>query len=253
MIGFSDEARKGFDVSQMGAIVTNPLSFSARVPSRPPRLVEFPGGFLLHTGHPNPGFSKTLRDHASRWITLSPPIIVNILSQSVEDTGYMLERLEVFEVVSAVELGLGDIDANSAAEIVSASRYSELPIIANAPLNVDKSVFISAASSGASAISLGPARGTIRQKDGSMINGRIFGPSVLPFALRALSSIVDQVDIPVIASGGIYHIADVKAMLEAGASAVQLDSVLWTDPREILSYFHDNLKTTPKVCGSASM
>jgi hypothetical protein len=33
-------------------------------------------------------------------------------------------------------------------------------------------------------------------------------------------------------------------MIDAGAAAVQLDSVLWTDPREIFSYFHDENAAT---------
>jgi dihydroorotate dehydrogenase len=151
-----------------------------------------------------------------------------------------LERLEDVEPVLAVEIGLGDIDPNSAAEIITAASHSELPIIANAPLNADKSVFLSAVGAGASAISLGPPRGSIRHTDGNLVSGRIFGPSVLPLALQVISSIANLVDVPIIASGGIYRASDVEAMLDAGAAAVQLDSVLWTNPEEIFSYFHDN-------------
>jgi dihydroorotate dehydrogenase (NAD+) catalytic subunit len=243
-LGFSDEAKKVIDLSLLGALITNPISISKRVPARPPRVIEFKGGFLLHTGHPNQGLKRTLQDHVSRWSSMPCPVVINALVQSPDEAMYILDLLEDEEPVAAVEIGLGEIDAISATEIISSASQSELPIIANAPLNVGKSVFQSAAGAGASAISLGPPRGSIRHTDGKLVNGRIFGPSVLPFALRAISSITDLVDVPIISSGGVYRTSDVKAMIDAGAAAVQLDSVLWTDPREIFSYFHDENAAT---------
>jgi dihydroorotate dehydrogenase (NAD+) catalytic subunit len=239
MLGFSDQAKRAFDLSNLGSFVTNPISLAPRTPAHPPRVLEFSGGFLLHTGHPNPGLRKVLRTYASQWKSLPCPVIVHTLVQTAEEAAHMTEHLEEIEAVSAVEIGLGDIDALSAEKIVSTASRGELPIIANMPVTVDTAVILSVAAAGPSAISFGPPRGTIQHSDGRLISGRIFGPAVLPIALRSVSRAAELVEVPIIASGGIFHIADVEAMLKAGASAVQLDSVLWTDPGEIFSFFHD--------------
>ncbi len=59
------------------------------------------------------------------------------------------------------------------------------------------------------------------------MHGRLFGPAVFPIALASLQEVV-KTGVPVIAAGGVYEPWQVKAFLEVGASAVQLDTVLWS-------------------------
>src|SRR5512144_556681 len=49
-----------------GAFVTNPLSLRPRQPAAKPEVLEYPGGFLFHTGLPNPGFHAALKKYTSR-------------------------------------------------------------------------------------------------------------------------------------------------------------------------------------------
>ena len=74
---------------------------------------------------------------------------------------------------------------------------------------------------GASAISLGAPRGRL---DG--ISGRMYGPGIFPLALQAVENLAG-LGLPVIGAGGVYQPKDVDTMLEAGALAVQVDTVLW--------------------------
>jgi dihydroorotate dehydrogenase (NAD+) catalytic subunit len=76
------------------------------------------------------------------------------------------------------------------------------------------------------AISLGPPRGAIPGPDAALVHGRLYGPALFPLALAAIKTI-KEIGLPVIGAGGVYRSQDVEIMLSAGASAVQLDSVLW--------------------------
>jgi dihydroorotate dehydrogenase len=62
--------------------------------------------------------------------------------------------------------------------------------------------------------------------DHELVHGRLYGPAVFPLALAALLA-VRRAGLPVIAGGGIYRPEQVEALLAAGASAVQVDAVLW--------------------------
>jgi dihydroorotate dehydrogenase len=59
-----------------------------------------------------------------------------------------------------------------------------------------------------------------------MTQGRLYGPAILPIALKTTGDLVKQ-GIPTIGAGGIYAQEDIKAMLALGAMAVQVDSWLW--------------------------
>ena len=59
-----------------------------------------------------------------------------------------------------------------------------------------------------------------------MVQGRLYGPAILPVALRVVHEL-SQMSIPTIGAGGVYTQEHKNAMLAAGAFAVQLDSILW--------------------------
>jgi dihydroorotate dehydrogenase (NAD+) catalytic subunit len=81
---------------------------------------------------------------------------------------------------------------------------------------------------------MGPPRGALSTPQGTVVRGRLYGPAIFPLALRALERLLALVRCPVIASGGVYSRQDRTTMLEMGASAVQLDAVLWTEPEAVL-------------------
>ena len=97
MLGFAPDLRawQNSEVSEaFGAFVTNPLSMRPRKPTSHPATVEYPGGFLLHTGLPNPGFSAAVKRYAHKWVDSSLPIIVHLMADRPEETKRMVESLE---------------------------------------------------------------------------------------------------------------------------------------------------------------
>jgi dihydroorotate dehydrogenase (NAD+) catalytic subunit len=78
----------------MGAFITNPVSLRPRTPAQGPRLLPFPGGFLLHSGNPNPGLRRVIQLYAGRWARSPLPVVVHLLAESPAEVSEMAERLE---------------------------------------------------------------------------------------------------------------------------------------------------------------
>ena len=226
-LGLAPDPRAAIDLSQLGAFVTNPVSLAPRHPAQGRRYLPYPGGFLLHTGHPNPGLSAVVRRFSPRWARLPLPVIVHLLCQNVADVGEMVRRLEIQPGVVGFELGLPPDIETAAAHLLVQAALGELPLVVRLPLERVKELAsaISAAFPSV-AFSLGPPRGVLPLPGSTFLRGRLYGPSVYPLALAAVREAA-RLGLPVIASGGVYHPDQVQTMLSAGAIAVQLDAVLW--------------------------
>ena len=225
-LGFSPNIHSPVDWSKLGAFVTNPISLSPRTPARGRRFIEFPGGFLLHTGYPNPGITQVIRQNSRRWRRSPIPVIAHLLAGSPEEVAMMTRRLEQVEGVSALEVG---VDRDASVEMVLAltqATYGEFPVIMRLP--VERAIELAPAviKAEATAISLAPPRGMYPAGDGELVHGRLYGPAILPVVLWTVHEL-SQLNIPIIGAGGLYSQANVDALLAMGACAVQLDSVLW--------------------------
>src|SRR5688572_30418875 len=104
-LGFAPDTRNGISLDSFGAFVTNPISLRSRLPTAHPTVIEFLGGFLVHTGLPNPGFSNVIKKYSAKWNRADLPIIVNLMADRPEETQQMVRQLEYIENVMAVQLG----------------------------------------------------------------------------------------------------------------------------------------------------
>ncbi len=228
-LGFAPERRSPVDLSRLGAFITNPVSLAKRSTAQGQRFAAYPGGFLLHTGYPNPGLRAVLRHHAAQWERSPLPVIVHLLCERPGELVHMLEILERQKGVVGVELGLPpEIGVPEAIALLRASA-GELPVIARLPLERAAELapaLTTALPDDLAAFSLGPARGALPLPGGGLGRGRLYGPALYPHALAALHAI-HSIGIPVIAAGGVYTLEQAQAMLSAGAVAVQLDALLW--------------------------
>jgi dihydroorotate dehydrogenase (NAD+) catalytic subunit len=234
-LGFYPNPKGPVDISDFGAFVTNPISKGPRSPANGERYLSFSGGFLLHTGLPNPGLSQAIRRYGKRWSRSSVPVIVHLLAVEPDSLTRMVERLENTDGVMGVELGLPpEIDPATAFTFTQAA-LGELPIIVRLPMEQSEDIALATMDAGASAVSLGMPRGMLiphplsptstGRKTGG-VQGRLYGPSIFPLALKTVERLAG-LGVPVIGAGGIYKNEDAYAMMEMGAFAIQLDAVLW--------------------------
>lgn len=215
------------DWARLGAFVTNPISLGPRAPAHGMRYAAYPGGFLLHTGFPNPGVRAVLQHYAPQWARSPLPVLVHLLVHGEADALELLRRLEEVPGVSGFELGLpSEVGVQEAVALVQALQ-SEQPLIVRLPLDraVELGLALSAAAPGAF-FSLGPPRGALANSSGGLTHGRLYGPGLFPLALEATRTLA-LAGLAVIAAGGVYQPEQAEIMLAAGAMAVQLDAVLW--------------------------
>ncbi len=225
-LGFAPDCHGSVDLSKLGMFVTNPISLSPRTPAHGQRVMEYPGGFLLHTGLPNPGLTSVLRRFAGHWSGSPVPVIVHIIASNPAEAARMARRLEAVEAVSGLEVGFASDASRDLVTACIQAASGELPIIAQLPFERCLDLAPEAILAGAAVVSQAAPRGALNSRDGSLIQGRLYGPAILPMSLRLVNELKDH-NIPVIGAGGLYTREDIHAMLAAGAVAVQLDSVLW--------------------------
>jgi dihydroorotate dehydrogenase (NAD+) catalytic subunit len=225
-LGFTPDTHSLIDWSAFGAFVTNPISLTPRTPANGKRYIDYPGGFLLHTGYPNPGLSFICHRYAGHWSRSPVPVIVHLLARGTDELAKMVRRLENVEGVSGLEVGMvSDASADMVAACAQAAS-GELPVIIQLPMERCIDLAAGAIQAGAVAVSLAPPRGMLSNEDGQSVQGRLYGPAIQPMALRVVHELT-RLGIPTIGAGGIYTRQHMDALLAAGAMAVQLDSCLW--------------------------
>lgn len=220
------KTRQVWDQLSLGAFVTNPISFRPRLPASPPAMREYPGGFLLHTGLPNPGLPAVLKKYARHWASAPLPVIVHLMADRPEETARMVRMLENVENVMAVEFGFAPGLSDDILSYAVEMSQGELPIIVSLPWDQVLRLAPGLLALGAQAVSLAAPRGLLFSDDGKQLTGRLFGPALWPQAMLLVRDAV-RAGIPLIGGCGVFAPEQAQAMLNAGAMAVQLDALLW--------------------------
>ena len=223
-LGFAPDTRSGISLDSFGAFVTNPFSLRPRLPAAKPDVLEYPGGFLLHTGLPNPGLTAGLKKYSAKWSRADLPVIVHLMADRPEETQRMVRQLETQENVMAVELGFAPLLANDILLMTLEMCLGELPLIFSLPMEQVLTLGPRLVEGGAQAISIATPRGALMTDH--LITGRLYGPSLFAHSLETVFSAV-RIGLPIIGAGGLWSKENAEAMLSVGALAVQVDAALW--------------------------
>ena len=225
-LGFTPAKRGPVDLDSFGAFFTNPISRGPRRPAEERACQGYPGGLLLHTGLPNPGFRAVLRQHAAQWRAASLAVVVHLIGDQPEDIAWMVRGLESGENIAGVEIGIPPGASPDLARMLVQAAAGELPVIACLPMERAPELAAALArDGGTAAFSLAAPRGCLPGSQ-KLLRGRMLGPGVFPLALAAVHELT-RLGLPVIGGGGVQQPADFQAMRAAGALAVQLDLALW--------------------------
>ena len=223
-LGFVPDTRAGIPLDAFGAFVTNPFSLRSRLPAAKPDVLEYPGGFLLHTGLPNPGLTAGLKKYSAKWSRAEMPIIVHLMADRPEETQRMVRMLESQENIMAVELGFAPLLANDIILLTLEMCLGELPLIFSLPVEQVLTLGPRLIQGGAQAISIATPRGALMTDH--LMTGRLYGPSIFPHTLETVYSAA-RIGLPIIGAGGVWSKENAGAMLSVGALAVQVDAALW--------------------------
>lgn len=238
-VGYGDAWPAGIGPGLFGAIVTPAVSWRPSRGVTGPRLAEVPGGFLLATGDHNPGYRRVVEAHDGTWRRLGVPVIVALAASAPAEWDRLAALLEEETAAAGLELHLPHVAhrSDAAAWIAAVRRACSLPLLVKVPTPRAVAVAATCASAGADALVVGTAAlGRAPAGDGTLISGPLAGPVAFCLTLQALTAVAElQLDLPLVAAGGITRAEHVRQCLEAGAVAVQVRSVVWTDPRLVPS------------------
>ncbi len=213
-------------LNRLGAFITNPISLAPRQPAASRTCLPYEGGFLLHSGLVNPGLRAALRQFTERWSSSPLAVIPHLIANSADEMERLVRPFEGMENIAGVEIGLPEgIDHRLAVELAGKAA-GELSVIACLPFADAILLGKQLKNTPVAAVSLGPPRGLLLGNDGKLVEGRLYGPGILPTALKVVEALAGQ-GWKVFGAGGIYNKQDAAAMMAAGASGVQLDAVLW--------------------------
>ena len=233
-LGFGDSYRDLLDMDQLGAFVTNPITYSPRAPAHGTRVVPMDAGVLVHTGLPNPGINKVVSSYRGTWERMSIPVIAHVIVNNAQEVNRCVTLLENEEAIAAIELGLNDeMTAAEAQWHVQAARgRTEKPLLIRLPFGATADLAQAVIDAGGDSLVMCAApRGTARDRTGRLVAGRVYSPSLKPLILRMVGQLARKVRVPVIAAGGIHSMQDARDYIEAGAVAVQVDSLTWVAPK----------------------
>ena len=248
--GFGREYGQFYDLDELGGICCKGLTLHRREGNPPPRIAETPMGILNSVGLQNPGVDAFIEHELPELRRHDLAVIANISGNTPEEYGVMCEKLsaagvDMIEVnISCPNVKAGGLAYGTkpelAAEVtaVAKAHAGTVPVMVKLSPNVTdiSEMAVAAESAGADAISmintLTGMRIDIRTRRPIIRNntGGLSGPAVLPVALRMVWQASQKVKIPIVGLGGISTWQDAVEMLLAGATALQIGTVLFTDP-----------------------
>jgi dihydroorotate dehydrogenase (NAD+) catalytic subunit len=249
--GYGTEYGHLFEIQKLGAIVCKGTTLKPREGNPQPRLAETPCGVLNSIGLQNIGVEAVIRDKAPIWAGWRVPVMVNIVGIRVEDYAELARRLDGVAGISGIEVNIGcpNIKAGGAefgarpelaAEVTAAVKAAtSLPMLVKLTPNTGDIVGVAraVAKAGADAISLiNTPKGIaidISQRRPLLgnITGGLSGPAIKPIALYMVYTVAGAVDVPVVGVGGITSASDALEFIMAGASAIQVGTANFTNPR----------------------
>jgi dihydroorotate dehydrogenase (NAD+) catalytic subunit len=248
----------------LDAFVTKTVTPLPRQGNEPVRIAETDAGMLNSIGLANPGRERFLADVLPQLAELDMPIWVSVGGFSAADYAETCSALDGRDDVVTIELNLScpnvDEAPESAAEIVAAARKeTSLPLYAKlSPALPDVGAVARAVeAAGADGLSLvNTIRGLALDDElqpvlGTTVGG-YSGPALKPVALAAVHAAYRATDLPIVGMGGVSTGRDALELAAAGASAVALGTVLFSDP-DAPSRIRDELASELALHGCESV
>jgi len=247
-VEFEDVVR----LDRLGGFVVKGLSREPMIGNPPPRLYETAAGMLNAIGLQNIGARAFLEEKLPKLRAMKNVVVfANVFGYTREDYEYTVQILNEGEGIAAYELNVscpntqhGGIqfgsDPRTLDEVVTTvKRFAARPLIVKLSPNVTSigQMAYVAQEAGADAISLVNTFIAMsidietRKPRIANVSAGLSGPAIKPIAVRMVYEASKSVQIPVIGMGGISTALDVIEFMLAGATAVEVGTASYWDPR----------------------
>jgi len=249
--GYGREFHSLVDLDRLGAMVVKGLALEPTRGNPPPRIVETPCGMLNAIGLENVGVEAFIEKKMPFLRKVTTPTLANIYGKSIEEYAELAARLDDVDGMAGVEINIscpnvkaGGIvfgsDPVAAHKVTQAVRSrTRLPVMVKLSPNVTDITELarSVEDAGADSVSLintitGMAIDVeTRRPKLANITGGLSGPAIKPVALRMVWQVAQAIKLPVIGIGGIMTATDALEFLIAGATAVQVGTANFINPK----------------------
>jgi dihydroorotate dehydrogenase (NAD+) catalytic subunit len=250
--GYGLEFAHLVDLNRLGGFVTKGISLQPIEGAPAPRLCETPSGMLNAVGLQNVGVEVFVKDKLPLLRNYNTHVVVNVFGVCLDDYVEVIQRLEGAEGISAYELNIScpnvkkggmqfGSDPALVEEVVGAARKAaqNRPLwVKLMPLVTDIGLIAKTAErAGADALTVAntfPAMAIDFRTQRSLLGnltGGLSGPAIKPITLRLVWEVSQAVNIPILGLGGVETVADVLDYISVGASAVQVGTASFSDPK----------------------
>lgn len=276
--GFGTEYKTVFDVNRLGGISSKGLTLEPRQGNDGIRLHEFTGGLMNSIGLQNPGIKHFIDNELPEMMKLKPVAIANLSGSTMEtyvEGAKLLEKTDV--PVIELNISCPNVKAGGAAWGMSCTAASQVVKVVRAetkkPLIVKltpqstelNQVALACIEAGADGISLcNSFQGIAVDIERGVpvfnnLKAGVGGPAVKPIAVRLIYELVEAINtlpvgkrVPVIAIGGISTWQDAVEFIMAGASALQVGTMTFANPKAMIEII-DGLEAFMKRKGYKSI
>jgi dihydroorotate dehydrogenase (NAD+) catalytic subunit len=249
--GYGVEFADIVDLNRLGGIVVKGLSAQPMAGAPAPRICETSSGMVNAIGLQNIGVRAFVAEKLPQLRRFDAAIVANVFGHTIAEYVEVIRVLEDTDGLAAYELNIScpnvdcggveySTDPSLTAAVVGAARKaSKRPLWVKLSPTVGMIGLIAKAaeSEGADAVVIAntyPAlcidTHTRRSRLGSTTGG-LSGAAIKPITVRLVYEVARVVKIPVLGLGGIEKPEDIAEYLLAGASAVEVGTAHFVDPR----------------------
>jgi dihydroorotate dehydrogenase (NAD+) catalytic subunit len=249
--GYGEEFARFADLRQIGAICVKGTSARPIAGNPPPRLFPTASGMLNSIGLENVGVDAFIQDKMPALRKIGCAVFVNVFGFNEDEYSEVIDKLNTCDGIAAYELNIscpntkhgGMVFGQSPAltrQLVSVLKQrARRPVIVKLSPNVTDITELARAAEEGGADALTVANTFLAMAIDTetfeprihTITGGLSGPAIRPITLRMVYQCVRAVKIPVIGLGGITKAEDAVEYFLAGASAVQVGTANFYDPR----------------------
>ena len=255
--GYGVEFEEIVSLDRIGAFVVKGLSREPMAGNAAPRIIETPAGMMNAIGLQNIGVRAFVSEKLPRLRKATGAVVIaNVFGFTIEECIEVIEVLNDAEGVAMYELNAScpntkhggmvfGTEPDALCELVTrcraASQRSGRPLIVKLSPNVTSIAGMAkvAEESGAQAISLVNTFVALaidvetRRPRIANFTGGLSGPAIRPIAVRMVHEASKAATIPVIGMGGISRAEDAVEFMLAGATAVEVGTASYADPRAV--------------------
>lgn len=252
--GHGDELSAYVELDRLGAVVVKSLSPDPWPGNPAPRVHQTPAGMINSVGLQGPGIAAWLNEELPPLLATGATVVASIWGTTIDDYRRAGEMLSTAPAqVVAVEVNVSCPNhhdrnrmfahsAESTAAAITAAQSCGRPLWAKLSPNVADLASIAAAArdAGAEAVTL------VNTLLGMVIDtetrrpilggggGGLSGPAMHPVAVRAVHDVHAALpDLPIVGVGGVASGIDAIELILAGASAVEVGTATFLDPRSV--------------------